>query len=130
MIRKMLYSILSNAPSVTGLVGTRIYPVIVPEDVSKPALAYQVISERRRYIMQGQDAVTDSRVQITIVAESVQQMDTVAQALRNLLSGYKGVVQNKRIHLIELTNETDGAVQTGEDLRVLRQDYTIKWKEV
>lgn len=130
MIRKMIYALLNDTPAITAQVGTRIYPLIVPEDVQKPALAYQVISESRDYIMAGQDAVTTSRVQITIVAENVAQMDTAAQTLRNALSGYSGTISNKKVYLIALENEYDGAVADGESLRVLRQDYTIRWKEV
>jgi len=130
MIRKMIYAILSNTPALTAQVGTRIYPLVVPEDVQKPALAYQVISESRDYLMTGQDGVTESRVQITIVAQNVAQMDSVAETLRSELSGYSGMVQSEKVYLITLENEYDGAVAEGENLRVLRQDYTIKWKEV
>lgn len=129
MIRKIIYALLTNTPAISAQVGTRIYPLVVPEDVQKPALAYQVISESRDYLMSGQDAVTESRVQITIVAESVSQMDTVAEALRSELSGYSGMVQSEKVYLITLENEYDGAVAEGENLRILRQDYQIKWKE-
>jgi hypothetical protein len=129
MILKIIYALLTNTPAISAQVGTRIYPLVVPEDVQKPALAYQVISESRDYLMSGQDAVTESRVQITIVAESVSQMDTVAEALRSELSGYSGMVQSEKVYLITLENEYDGAVADGESLRVLRQDYTIRWKE-
>ena len=123
MIRKIIYALLTNTPAISAQVGTRIYPLVVPEDVQKPALAYQVISESRDYLMSGQDAVTESRVQITIVAESVSQMDTVAEALRSELSGYSGMVQSEKVYLITLENEYDGAVAEGENLRILRQDY-------
>lgn len=129
MIRKIIVNLLKNSSSINTLVGTRIYPRVVPPGVSKPAIAYQVISESRGYQMDGQTGLTNTRMQLTIVAESVSQMDTLAEACRQVLSGYRGTVNGKYIHIITLANEYDGAAVEGENLVVLRQDYQIKWKE-
>lgn len=129
MIRKIIVNLLKNSSGINALVGTRIYPFVIPPDVSKPAIGYQVISESRGYQMDGQTAMTSTNLQLTIVAESVSQMDNLAEACRQALSGYRGAVNGKYVHIIKLANEYDGAVAEGENLRILRQDYQIKWKE-
>ncbi|GIV86629.1 MAG: hypothetical protein KatS3mg054_0658 [Chloroflexus sp.] len=129
MVREAIVALLRNNPSVSALVGTRIYPLVVPPDVAKPAIAYQVISESRGYIMTGQDGITNTRIQLTIVANSVTSADAVGRACHNALSGYSGQVGSTTIYLITHANEYDTQQVEGDELRVLRQDYQVKWKE-
>jgi hypothetical protein len=44
MIEQSFYSVLSNAPLVSAIVGTRIYPLVVPTDSGLPAIDYAIIA--------------------------------------------------------------------------------------
>lgn len=43
MIESQFFSVLSSASGVTALVGSRIYPVILPTDVTLPAIDYTFV---------------------------------------------------------------------------------------
>jgi hypothetical protein len=43
MIETGLYALLSTEPSITALVGTRVYPLILPTDGTFPAITYQIV---------------------------------------------------------------------------------------
>ena len=43
MIELTVASILSSAPAISALVGTRVYPVTIPTDPTLPALDYKIV---------------------------------------------------------------------------------------
>jgi hypothetical protein len=43
MIETGLYTLLSTEPLITSLVGTRVYPVMLPTDGAFPAITYQIV---------------------------------------------------------------------------------------
>lgn len=55
-------------PDVAALVGTRVYPVIVPQDAASPYVRMQVISDPRREHLKGYVAMRQSRVQVDCMA--------------------------------------------------------------
>lgn len=55
-------------PDVAALVGTRVYPVIVPQDAISPYVRMQVISDPRPMHLKGYQAMRQSRVQVDCMA--------------------------------------------------------------
>ena len=47
MIEEDLYTYLTSDPTVSGYVSTRIYPVKMPQNVTYPAITYQLIGSTR-----------------------------------------------------------------------------------
>lgn len=43
MIETGIFNLLSNEPSITDLVGTRIYPLLLPTNGTFPAVTYQIV---------------------------------------------------------------------------------------
>lgn len=84
-----LYGILSSASTITAIVGTRISPVFdeTPGE-TRDRLIYQQISCRRDYDCNGQGPA-HGMYQITAWSSTHAGADTLAEAVRVLLSGYK-----------------------------------------
>ena len=40
MIETQIYSVLSSAPALSALCGSRIYPLVLPDEVTMPAISY------------------------------------------------------------------------------------------
>ena len=78
---------LEATSAITSLVGTRIYPNVMPEDADLPALAYQRISEIRVMFHNGGIFQDEARVQITVRAASYAGAKNVISALKSTLSG-------------------------------------------
>src|SRR4030067_1656130 len=127
-IESALYSRLTAVSGVTALVSTRIYPNAIPQNISLPAIAYQIISTDRNYRHAGQSNMALPRIQITVEAASYSSAVAVCAAIRAALSGYKGTVGTVVIGGIFLETEYEG-YNMDTDTTVPRPDSAIEWKE-
>ena len=128
-LEEAIYSILSNDATVSGLVSARIYPMLVPQEQSLPAIAYQEISAPDRfYAHDGPVGIARKRIQITAVAERYASLKDTLAAIRGALSGYSDTVATVKIFSSFLANEFDGYGDQN-DLFVGRQDYLIMFAE-
>lgn len=66
---------------VSALVGTRIFPMIRPQDSALPAVRYQVISDPRPEHLKGYDGARSSRVQYDCFAETYLGARALANAV-------------------------------------------------
>jgi hypothetical protein len=100
----VLQRILAVAPAVSVLIGSRIYPNIVPQKAPMPAITYQQISGPRLHDMQGAVGMAKARYQINCWAVSYAEAKELAEAVRLTLDGYSSEGTIKVIHL---ANEGD-----------------------
>lgn len=96
---------LSNDSGVAAVVGARIFPTVIAQGSTFPALSYYVISQRRMHIMDGPATLVASRVQITGMAEKYAQIKSLEDALRLCLNAYRGTLSDATVvtgsHLID-----------------------------
>jgi hypothetical protein len=100
----VLQRILAVAPVVSNLIGSRIYPNIVPQKAPMPAITYQQISGPRLHDMQGAVGLAKARYQINCWAVSYAGAKELAEAVRLTLDGYSS---EGTIAVIHLNNEGD-----------------------
>ena len=67
---KIVYSILSDATSVTALVGSRLNPVRIPQESTFPAISYNLVSLIVNPTNSGHSQTEFARVQVNIYAIS------------------------------------------------------------
>jgi len=106
-IGEALYSILSNDAEVAALISTRIYPNLLPESATLPALTYQELTALRQYVLTGPVGMVRFRFQINCWASTYASADELSIEVRKALDGYSGMVENQYIHFIELLDEGD-----------------------
>lgn len=102
----------------TALVGTRIYPMQVPQGAVLPAVTYQRISTIRAQDLRGSTGLADPRIQVDSWAESYTTAKAVAQEVRRALDGYASGDATALI-----LSELDLLAQDGQRHRV-SQDYS------
>ena len=107
-IETALYSILSGDSGVSAIVGTRIYPKVIPQLASLPAVSYQEITGMREHTMDGPVGMVRSRWQINCVADSYSALRALADAVRKALDGYCDTASSTKIDACFLDNENDG----------------------
>lgn len=83
-IGKKIYSILSNDSVVTGLVGAKIYPLIIPENGTLPCIVYER-SYDNKYTKDGL-AVSDSLINLTILSENYKTTIDISEAVFDALN--------------------------------------------
>jgi len=124
-----LYTVLTSDAAVSALVGTRVYPNIVPQNKAMPAITYQQISGLRNYTMDGPVGLVEARFQINCWSTTYVQSRVLARLVRKALDNYS----TTPIEITYLENEGDmPEVESGKD--VLRRygkrlDFTVWFKE-
>jgi hypothetical protein len=94
-LREAVYARLASSPTITALVGARIYIGALPQTINLkigPALTYMVISRPYGHILTGSDGTSQARVQITAHAYQQATCDQIIQAVRDSFDGFVGSI--------------------------------------
>lgn len=109
-----LVTLVTEDAAVAALIGTRMYPALIPQDAVLPALAYQQISEPGLYSHEGDVGLMVVRMQFTAQATSYASARAVLDALRAVLTGYSGTVNNTHFQAVFVENARDEWAATFE----------------
>lgn len=123
-----IYAHLIGNAGVAALVGTRIYPLLVPQDAELPALAYQRISGPRDHAHDGPSGLALARMQLICVAASYDGAKALSEAVRAAMDGHKGSMGTVTVDACLLDNEIDQWAAAHE-APVVRHDYMIWYQE-
>lgn len=90
-----LVAVMGGNAAVAALVGTRIYPVALPQNATLPALVYQELNTVFRLRADGDSGQRESRFQVSVWAEGsattgYAQIKAGRAALVGALQGYAG----------------------------------------
>jgi len=103
-----IFSKLSADPTLSGLVGDRIYPDVAGQTKKLPYLVYEVDSEDGVGHMTGGGVLELTSIQITVWAKSSPERDAVNDALRALLNDKIGLaLGSANTRSIRKTNAVD-----------------------
>lgn len=92
MIEEALRSILLASPSVSALVDSRIYHVLMPQSPTLPAITIQLISDGREYDLTGDTGERTAIYQICAWDNTPLGARAVAGAVVATLSGHVGTI--------------------------------------
>jgi len=85
-----LYSHLTTDSDVSALVGTRVYPLKLPQGYTLPAISYQRVSGDRLATLSGPTGRANPRFQIDCWASTYSGVRDLASKVRQALDGHKG----------------------------------------
>lgn len=126
-----LRAYLIGGSAVSTLVGTRVYPVKLPQNPTYPAVTYEQVSGVRDYTLCGPNGLAWPRVTISSWALSYSGARALADAVRQRISGFHGEWGSSpptQIGSVHLDNELDLYEDEAEVYRVA-QDYIISFNE-
>ena len=98
---------LLSQPTVSALIGDRLYPARLPQGVTLPAVTYQWIARVASVTYEGAADLARGRIQIDCWATSYAAMVSLAKAIRAALSGYRGAMGATPITNARVVNEVD-----------------------
>lgn len=88
-----LRTLILSVSAVTALVGTRVTVGARPQGVPQPDVSLLTVSLVPDYHLQGESGLDNTLVQLDVRSKvSMIEADTIAAAIRTVLSGYKGTV--------------------------------------
>ena len=128
-----LYHRLTNYSNLTTLTSTRIYPIKMPQEVSYPAVTFQVISGLPRgHLMGSDDSLAAPRVQVSAWGETLSDAVDVADQIKAALqdfSGTMGGVSGVTVQRIFIESEQIPVIDPDVDVYQVAQDFIIWWEE-
>lgn len=126
-IGNAIYNILSNDATITGIVGTSIFPLAAPDGTDLPYITYFKISHNPNKNKSREKTIETLRIQIDNFAVSNTAASALADAVNSALSYYTGTVESINIDIITFEDEND---LHEVDSKVYRkeQDYLIRVK--
>jgi hypothetical protein len=95
-----LRAALLERPQVAALVGTRIYPMVLPQEVQLPALTYQRITSRRSSGHDGASDLEQPRIQIDAWGRTWTEARQLERAVGDFLHGFRGLAGGRVIQAI------------------------------
>ncbi len=98
-------------------VGSRIYPLIMPQAGVKPCLVYTVVNDRDNICLEGKPTSKEVRIQIDVYALTYSESKTIMTAVKAALYTFKSTTSGVNSH--------DGYV---DDVTLFRQiiQFTIR----
>jgi hypothetical protein len=129
LLEEAQYEYLMNDTAVAALISNRLYPMVIPQDVDKPAAAFQRISRAGVHTHDiGPDGWATVRMQYTCQATTQLVAKNVAAAIREALDGFVGDMEGMTIGGCTVVNEWDGY---GESFPqgVVRLDVVFLFRE-
>ena len=122
-----LVFLLENNTGVATMVGGRVYPQLVPQNATRPAIAYQRISAIPEHSHSGFSSLTKTRFQLTLEGGTHMEALNLALAVRRALSGVRNTVGDLTV-VTMVENETDGYGDTAQ-VPVVRMDLMMTHNE-
>lgn len=107
-IEEALRTLLLSDSTVSGLVGTRVYPMQLPLDCTLPAISYSKISSPNNHLID----VASPRFQFSCFAEDYLEVQQLKTAVVSALNRYKGVASGIHIKQIVFQDASDDYEET------------------
>lgn len=129
MIEDALYAFLTTAPRATfGVIGNRLYPNLIPQEIDQTAIAFQTITTSERGLDHGGPAgYARKRIQFSCQAKRPSQARAAAAAIVADLHGFRGQIGPHTVHYASVNG--DSATNDLFDAAVCRVDLEILFKE-
>lgn len=119
---------------VSSLVDERMYPVMLPQNVTYPALSYNQVSGVRIYDLCGPTGRVKPRISINSWATTYAEVRSLADAVRQAIEGFTGTMGDSPgtpISDVKLDNEVDLFEDEAGTIGIYRvmQDYILSHSE-
>ena len=123
-IEDALYLHLSNDAEVVALASTRIYPLVIPQAATLPAIAYQVIDDVPNYT-HGPQVTGEHRARVQLTLQgSYSQVVSLGLAVRKALHRFSGS-GTVDVQSVQVEATRDGYTTTFE--RATRRVDALIW---
>lgn len=131
MIAPGLFTLLTSDVTISGLIGTRMYPVRAPQNKPFPLVTYTPITGTRFHHSEGGAGLSGPRIQIDCWGESYADAKNTADAIRKVLDGYSGAAGDETIQGAFFDSERDSFEPDAgvEGVYRVSHDYFIYFEE-
>lgn len=128
-ITKAIRDLILSLGDVTALVGQKVYVLMLPQSVMPPAVRVQRISGNEDMHLRGVNDLRTARIQVDSVGSGGATAEDVDAAIHAGLRGYRGVVGEIDIRLIEPVSVR--SLYDADELKQYKvaRDYQVNYKD-
>lgn len=128
MLGKGIYNLLTTDAGVSALVGNRVFPAVMEQGVTMPAICYTIISAGRISALIQDTDLVETLVQVDCYSETYPQARDVHQAVRAAMQRYQGT--NAGIVIDDVVVEDERDIRE-EETKLFRTsvDYLFTFRE-
>lgn len=122
-----LVAFLGQQTAISTIVSARIYPEVLPQHATLPAITYNQVSANRVRALSGPAGKARRRISINSWGETYKSAHELADAVRQTLEPFFGSMANTEVGSIMLDNEIDLFEEEAGVTGIYRvvQDYII-----
>jgi hypothetical protein len=103
-IGKGVRTYLVSKSSVTDLVSTRIYPGVLPQAATLPAVVYTVVTNVPNDDVTGSSGSVNAGLQLDVFSDSHITSNNIGEQIRLVMQGYSGAMGDETVGAVRLTN--------------------------
>lgn len=108
MIEKAIFSKLTTTQTIAAIVGTRVFPVFLPEKTALPALVFRRVStEGAALSHSGPSGLVTSEFDVECYSKELASAKTLAVQVRKTFSGWSGTAAGVVVHRSMVDDEFD-----------------------
>lgn len=119
-----VYALLSNDAGVTAQVGTRIYPVTLPQSVAVPAIIYSQLDEQSTPSKTG-PVSNGWTFQVTVIADNNQTARTISRLVKTALDWKEQAITGGTLRT-RFDDELDANWETEQQYFQIVQEYRAR----
>lgn len=124
---QVVYTLLTGNAAVAALVGTKVYPGLIPQSTAMPAVSYELVSgvEILPINAQAGGVILRSRVQVSVLARTYAEVKIIQEAIRGALLFKSGLIAG--VQVIAITRELIGSDERDDESGLYMQgvDYLL-----
>ncbi|TKS58777.1 MAG: hypothetical protein EWM72_02777 [Nitrospira sp.] len=106
LLEEGFYSCLSTAPTVAALIGTRLYPVFLPQGVAVPAVTYRRARSDVTQTLE-EEGLRSATMEVIVWDDDYVRAKRAAQTIHDVLVAVTATLGGLPIHGITRENEED-----------------------
>jgi hypothetical protein len=125
---KAIFNLLSTNDTIKQYIGSKIYPVRIPQGTGFPAIVYAFTDQNPTLIKDGVSPLDEVGLTITMYFDSYDEGQTVADTVRNILDGKRETVAGVTIDSIIFASQQDNDFIEEYGFFVLSQSYQMRLK--
>jgi len=130
--------LLSNAEIASAVGNERIYPLVLPQGVTKDSIVYNRVVESESYHFTGPSGLVISRMQIDVWSQSVDQANALADLIKEHIGGFAGHLNYNssspsagyvNVQGVFMLSGDDGEYDSQAGMYRRRRDYSIIYED-
>lgn len=116
-----LYNHLSNDEKIKKIVGNKIYPVILPQNVTLPAIVYSSVLANYDSALQGDTGFVRQTIQIVSHAKTYKEARELSRLIKKIIQNLHGNMGGVFIEAVFI--KTDYELNTNTSLKFDTEEY-------